>query len=275
MPPLMNIDLIVEKLLQKAIAKGYSRRSLAIACGLSENAFRDMDFSKNATKRIGTSNLTISTLRFIEKIVGSVDSESVNHPLINRHQVIYQSRKKGEKSDNKKSVIPVEMLPFVDSSIAQAKKYLEKICIRNNIIHSNIINYKILSDIAPEVKCHIVNVGEDLHASAFERWHTVSDYRQGYDLTGMRIAEDLDQALADCFGGDCLTVSESGIDQLAAIERTLFWPGCDKPVDRSVVRSMGIAIGPHDTRQVVTLARLQKSATSIQTVRSLVTAHEN
>ncbi len=69
----MSIESEINVLLRRAQKLGYTRASLARACGLSPNALRGLDFSPFAISCLGTSNLTMSTIRAIEDVVGTSD----------------------------------------------------------------------------------------------------------------------------------------------------------------------------------------------------------
>lgn len=224
---------------------------------------------------IGKSNITVSTLRAIENVVGPHPETSPDPSMRSWNAVVYRKQNSGKNSDNRKAVLPMEALAFLDAGVANAKRYIDHLTNERGSLRTDDVNYKTLADIAPDVKCHIVGMGADLHSSRFNRWHAVSDYRQGHDLTGMRLDEDLDPALAECFGGDCLSVTRSGVDQLAVIDRKLRWAGKDNSVHRAVVRWMGVADGPNGIPCVVALARLQKSRAEVETVRGLVSADAN
>jgi hypothetical protein len=255
----LKIDDVIQRLLERAIDQGYSRRSLALACGLSENAFRGMDFSDRGGALAGKSNITLSTLRAIEAVVGPTPETPDGDRAELAQPVVYRERHTGAESDNAKAVVWAGSLPRLDPILANAKRYIDHLIGSKGLLRSQDISLRLLSDVAPNVKCHIVNIGDDLSSSDFQRWHTVSDFRGGHDMTGARLDEGLDPALARCFGGDCLKVARTGLDQVAVLNRTIRWAGSKSPSIRSVVRWMGAAIGPDGQPQVVTIARRHQS----------------
>ena len=266
----LKIDDVIQRLLERAIDQGFSRRSLALACGLSENAFRDMDFSDRHGSLAGSSNATLATLRAIEAVVGPVPEESYNSLETVEQSVVCRERHTGQVSDNSKAVVWAGSLPSLDPILANGKRYLDHLSASKGTLCSRDIDFRLLADVAPDVKCHIVNTGGDLTSSEFARWHAVSDYRDGYDMTGARLDEDLDSALARCFGGDCLRVAETGLDQVAVLNRTIRWADTKTPSFRSVVRWMGPAVGPDGRPQVVTIARRQRSKARVRNSRRIV-----
>lgn len=67
----MGVMTEINELLGRAVSRGFTRTSLARACDLSPNALRELDLTPSSESFLGSANLTISTIRAIERVVGA------------------------------------------------------------------------------------------------------------------------------------------------------------------------------------------------------------
>jgi hypothetical protein len=265
------IKSYVNALLAEAGRIGLSKAELARRAGHERTALRHAMLG--GTNKFGPGELNYS-IAFIAGIERALAGAGAWLPkLLPSDPVIARRQRAGALSAHKEVVLRPELLGDLDARVAEARRYLGHLAAEHGALRTIDIDRRLLGSIAPDIRCHVFDIGDDAEPSVIARWDAAEGYDHGRDLTGMRLADLADEALRECWREGVGIVARSGLDQLAAIERRLLWSGLPEAADRVVVRWMTVAIGPGDGRQVVVLARLQEADATVEALRGLIAGH--
>lgn len=220
-------------LLKRVLEKGYTRKSLAVAAGLSPGTLRAAPMDGGAELEASDFNPTAKTINRLENLLLS-DTQTMNQTVKHKN-ILGKSYIDTGESLNYKIYLKFELAFSIAPQVRLTCLYLNSILRMLGVLDIDRVDFSFLNDLGPDCAFHIVEATGSPEECRFVRWHLVSNYRDGRDFTGMPVIGAEVGGLNQCMAADFEACRSSTTPQFAALTRHSVW-SIYRVVDRSFLR---------------------------------------